>query len=819
MQSKIYLYIMNTFLRLFYRNLLRNKVISAINILGLIIGFLSSLMILEYVYYQRSFDKHHPDSDRVYRVVYNRYQENNLMWETANSYYPTGSWLKENYSEVEDHIVVIRKYDIIVSTINEAGDKVAHYVPKTYYASSTFARFFELVPVRGSSSGLDEPNTVAISERAARKYFGDGDPLGKEIVVNNRERYSVVAVFRTFPENSHIQSDFLFSLITTIGPRNNLINSWGGYDYFYSYVKLKPGVDPDLFSSYAFPQMIEQNYKSKLDSRNERDEFYLQAIPDIHLHSNIEYETETPGNATIVNILFGFAIFLLVIAWINYINLMTARSVERAREIGIKKINGYGRSRLISQFILEAFLLNLICIVSTLVLYYLLNPVFRSTTGISDFSLHRYPNFLWIAALTLIAGILVSSIYPSLVLTSYRPIAVLKGRFQDFGVSIHFRKSLVTFQFIISQVLVTGAIITFLQANLLVNQEMGVETSDRIVIRSPQTGEAADSLHHKVMVLKNQMLQIPEVSNFTFTSDIPGKEIETWFAGWRLGKGRNDVKGYFQLAVDDQFIDFYNINMSSGRKFYQGENNESNSILMNETAMRRFGYEDPEEAVGKILVNGRGEFRVVGITEDFHYYSIKSDPVPTIITLSNNPKSFITLKLKDGSEGTYPALIPKLVSCYRQIFPDQPFEYFSLEEKVESGLLSERTFATVFGLFSGLAIFIAFIGIMGLILVTINQNQNSLAIRKAMGASAFDLNGALSRQMRIPLVLALILAAPLSWFGYSHWFLNNYSYRLDLHMWILVVPALAISLLLFGSIQLMARSVMRMNLYKSLQTE
>jgi len=810
---------MKTILTLFYRNLLRNKAISAINILGLIIGFLSSLMILEYVYYQRSFEKHLPDGERTYRVVYNRYQENELMWETANSYYPTGFWLKENFSEVEDNAVVIRKYDIIVSTISEAGNKVAHYVPKSYYASSAFARLFDLVPVLGSPSGLDEPNTVAISQRAAKKYFGEDDPLGKEIVINNQEKYSVISVFKTFPKNSHMQTDFLFSLITSMGPRAGLVNNWGGFDYFYSYLKLKPGVDADHFASTAFPQMIEQNYKTQLDNRNERDEFFLQALPDIHLRSNIEYETETPGNLTIVNILFGFAIFLLVVARINYINLITARSVDRAREIGIKKVNGYGRGRLIRQFILEAFLLNLICIGSTLILFYLLNPIYKSTVGISDFSLHSYPNFLGIATLTLISGVLVSSIYPSLVLSSFKPIAVLKGRFQDSGASMHFRKSLVTLQFVISQLLVTGSLVTFLQADLLVNQEMGVDFSNCLVIRSPQTGEEMDSIHHKIMVLKNQMLQLPEITDFTFSSDIPGKEIETWFAGRRQGMDNNDGKGYFQLAVDDEFIDFYDIQISAGRKFYEGESRESNIILMNESAMRRFGYEDAEETIGKVMVNGRGSYRVVGITEDFHYYSIKSDPVPTIITMFDRPKSFLTLKLKDGSPETYTTLIPKLESYYKQNFPDQPFEYFTLEEKVESGLLSERTFATVFGLFSGLAIFVAIIGIMGLILLTINQNQSSLAIRKAMGASVFDLNGALSKQMRLPLFLALILAAPLSWFGYNHWFLNNYAYRIDMQVWICLVPALAISLLLFGSIQIMARAVMRMNLYKSLQTE
>ncbi len=806
------------FLKIFIRNQRKQKVISAINMAGLTIGILSSLFILEYVFFERSFDSYHEKGSRICRIVYDRYQNEKIQWKTANSFFPSGKWLKENYSEVEDWAVISRKYNITVTAENSVGDKVFFNEEKTYYATSSLFHLFTIPLVQGSQSCLDHPNTVAISERMAKRYFGNDSPLGKVLMVDSSEKYTVTAVYRNIPANSHLKTDFLFSLSTFTSSRQWLFTNWG-YDYFHTYILLAPGVNHFEFCKRAMPDMVAKNYLADLEATQSRDEFFLQPLPDIHLHSNIEYETEPPGNPKIMNILFGFAIFLLVVAWINYINLMTAQSMERAREIGIKKINGAKKISLIRQFLVEAFLFNAGCLGVTLALFFLINPIFRSITNIHDFNLFAYKGFIWAGLLIFFTGIIASSIYPALILSSYNPVAVLKGKFKNTAQGLLFRKGLITVQFIISIVLLIGTLVTFQQASFLMKKEMGVNYNSSLVIRAPRTADNQETQAHKLFLFKNRALELPEVTDFTFTSDIPGQEINNWFSGRRKGFDRNDNKAYFHIAADDQFMDFYNIKVLAGRKFHKNELASQQTILMNKLAMERFGYSNPEEAINKVMVRNNREWLIVGVVDDFHYKSIKTEPVPTIISLSDGQKTFLTLKLNDMQPGSFASLVPKLRTLYEDIFPDQPFDYFSLDNKMMMDLKPDKTFASVFTLFSLLAIFIAVIGIIGLILITINQNLKELGIRKALGAEVGNVAELLSKQLMLQFIVAFVLAIPLSYYGYKHWFLSTYIYHIDMNIWFFAAPVLVLSVIIFSVILILAAKVFRMNLREILQYE
>ena len=605
------------YLKIFLRNLKKHKLISAINLFGLTLGILSSLFIFEYVFYERSFDGYHEKGARVCRVVYDRYQYGKLQWKTANSFYPTGKWLKDNFSEVQDWAVISRKYNITVSYENPVGDKFFYNEAKTYYATSSLFNLFTIPFVQGSPTCLDQPNTVAISERTAGRYFGKESSIGKILTVNSTEKYTVTAVYKNIPSNSHLQTEFLFSLPTVIATRQNINTNWS-YDYFHTYILLASGVDYKKFCDRALPDMIAKNYAANLNASQTRDQYYLQPIPDIHLFSNIEYETELPGNAKTTNILYGFAIFLLAVAWINYVNLVTAQAMDRAREIGIKKINGAHKTRLVGQFISEAFLFNLFCLLITIGLFFLINPLFQSITGIRDFNLFTHKGFLVSGILIFLSGVVLSSLYPALVLSSYKPIAVLKGKFKNTSQGIVFRKSLVTSQFIISIVLLIGTLVTFNQASFLLNKEMGVDFNSTLVIRAPLTSDNQETKMNKLMSFKNRVLEMPEVKDFTFTSDIPGQEINNWFSGRRKGFDNNDNKAYFQIAADDGFIDFYKIKVLAGRKFHKDETYDQRTVLMNRQAIERFGYPNPEDAVNKVIVSGKDrEWLIVGVVDDF----------------------------------------------------------------------------------------------------------------------------------------------------------------------------------------------------------
>jgi putative ABC transport system permease protein len=807
------------FLKIFGRSLKRHKIITTINILGLVTGLLSSLFILEYVYFERSFDSYHQHVGQVYRVVYDRYQNEKIQWKTANSFYPTGKWMKENCAEVEDYTVISRKYNITVNYDDAVGNKVFYNEPKSYYATSSLFRLFTIPLVQGGENCLDQPNTVAISDKVAERYFGRENPIGKLLTVNATEKYTITAVYRDVPANSHLQTGFLFSLQTIISQRQWLQNNWSN-DYFHTYLMLKPGTDAATFTRRAFPEMVAKNYKADLDASNTRDEFILQALPDIHLHSNIEYETEPPGNAKIVSILFGFALFLITVAWINYINLVTAQALERAKEIGIRKINGAGKFRLIIQFLVEAFIFNLICLGITLFLFFLINPVFRVVTGIEDFSLFRQPSFLAVGFIVFCSGIVLSAIYPALILSSYQPIAVLKGKFKNSGQGIVFRKALVTIQFVISIVLLSGTLVSYRQATFLLNKDMGINFSKALVVRAPITADKGEIRQNKLMLFRDQVLQLPEVKDFTFSSDVPGQEIDHWFAGYRKGFSDSDMKAYFQIAVDDQFLDFYQVKLLAGRKFAKDEKAEQRNVLMNVQAINRFGYTTPEEAVDQIIMDwGKNEYRVVGVVDDFQYKSVKTEPVPTVLTLNNGSKSFLTIRMNDQSNVSYSSLVAKLQSLYEQNFPDHPFEYFSLDDKMLLDLKPDKTFASVFGLFSILAILVAVIGIVGLILITISQNLKELGIRKALGAEIGDVYSVLSRQFLYQFLAAMMVAVPLSYYGFEKWFLSTYIHRINLNVWILLVPIFLIGVIVFAVVYLLSARAYRLKVAQVLQNE
>ncbi len=808
-----------SYLKIFIRNLKKNKLISAINLAGLTIGILSALFIFEYVFYERSFDNYHEKGNRVCRLVYDRYQNEKLQWKTVNSFYPSGKWLKDNYSEVQDWAVISRKYNITVSYDNPSGDKVFYNEEKSYYATSSLFNIFTIPLIEGAPNCLDQPNTVAISERTAQRYFGKENVIGKTLTINNSEKYAVTAVYKNIPANSHLQTDFLFSLPTITALRSSLNSNWS-YDYFNTYILLAPGVNYVAFCNRALPDMIAKNYKDKLDASQTRDQYYLQPITDIHLHSNIEYETEPPGNARTTNILFGFAIFLLVVAWINYINLVTAQSIERAREIGIKKINGAHPLKLGYQFVAEAFLFNITSLGLTIGLYFLINPAFKSVTGIDGFNLFANKSFLFTGLLIFISGIVLSSIYPAFVLSSFKPIAVLKGKFKNSSHGIVFRKGMVTTQFIISIALLIGTLVTFRQASFLMKKDMGIDFNSSLVIRAPLTADEQDTKMNKLMLFKNKVLEMPEVEDFTFTSDIPGQEINNWFSGKRKGFDDSDGQAYFQIAADDRFIDFYKIKVLAGRKFHKDETYAQQTVLMNRQAIERFGYPNPEDAVNKIIVSGKDkEWMVVGVIDDFYYKSIKTAPVPTVVTLNDRSKTFLTLRLSGAQTSSFASLVTKLRKEYETIFPNQPFEYFSLDDKMRFDLKPDKTFASVFSVFSGLAILIAVIGIIGLILITINQNLKEFGIRKALGAEFSDMTGLLSKQLIAQLVVAMFVAIPLSYYGYKNWFLSSYIHRIDLSIWLFILPVILMIIIIFVVIVLLSFKVFRLKTAEILQYE
>ena len=802
------------FIKLFFRNLLKNKVLSGINIFGFILGLLSTILILEYVFYEHSYDSFHENSERIYRVAYNRSQEGNLLWKTANSFYPTGGYLKEHFEEVEDYFTYQRNYNINIS-YKDDYENISFNEEKAYYATSSIFNILTIHILKGSTADFNEPNKVAISEYAAKKYFGNENPLGKVITVNHKDNYTVSAIYKSLPTNTHLKTDFLFSLQTLLGRNQNLTKNWD-FDYFTTYLLLRTGTDYTQFAQKAFPQMIADNYGKELESHNMTDQYYLQGLGDIHLKSNIEYETEPPGNARALSVLYVFAIFFLVVAWVNYINLTSARAIERAKEVGIKKAVGTSKKSLVYQFVFETFLFNILCILVTIGLFFLINPFFKQLTNIeSTWSI--LPFSFWIyAILIVIAGIFISGIYPALVLTSYKPALILKGKFSKSNNGIVFRKGLVTFQFIVSLILLVGTVVTYKQVSFLLDKDMGVNYRSKLIIKAPKPLNNKEDHFKKVRFLKDRFLQYPEIKDFMFVSDIPGKEIENWFWCYRKGSESTTGVAQFRIDVDNNFTDFFNVKVLAGRGFRENDLPNKNEIIINLKAMERLGFDSPEKAVNSFAINGRGkEFKIIGVVDNFNYCSVKIDAVPTIITNNDGAKSFMALKLASNSSG----LLSKFKIDYERAFPNEPFEYFMLDDYVGVDLRTDKTFVKVFSIFSMLAIFIAFIGILGLVIITINQAMKELGVRKVHGANLYDIIRILGRSIIPQYFVSIAIALPVAYVVFNDWVLNSYLYRIDLSWSYFAMPVLFLASLFLVLIFFLSQKVYHTNVVTVLKVE
>lgn len=786
---------------------------------GLVLGMLSTLLILEYVLYERSYDHFRKNTDNLYRVVYDRYGKEGLMWKTTNFYVPAGPYLKQTFPEVEEYANLFRKYNITINQTDHAGNPMNYVEDKCYYATSSMFDVLTVPLIAGDRQGLDKPNTVVISERAKKKYFGNADPIGQIMTVNHKEKYTVTGVFRTIPANSHLRSDLFFSMETLYQRRPGMLNDWVG-DGALLYLILKPGTDYKAFEAKAFPRMISENYADYLERSHQRDVIYLQPVRDIHLESFIEYELEPPGNGKAVAILFGFSIFFLLIAWINYANLSSARAVERAKEIGIKKVNGSSRGMLMKQFIAEAFSFNLICYLLTFGLFLIVDPYFRMLTGI-DAGVVVFGSHFWlIFSLSVFAGAALSSVYPALVLVAYRPVLVLKGRFATSNRGFFFRKGLVTFQFVISILLLSGTIIGYKQVRFLMQKDMGVDCHSKMVIKTPRAYGDRDQFNQRVEAFRDKLLQIPGVDQYTYCSDIPGDEVQGFWGGYKKGSKADELLWYFAVQTDPYFLDVFKPKLLAGRFFREDDKPEMNYIILNETGVKRLGYQDPQAAINQRAINhAQKECTIIGVFEDFHFRSIKVDAVATCYTNNNWRKSYLILDTSNFGNVSVNQLVDKSQTIFQEFFPGDPFDYSFLDDHLAADLATDRTFVAVFSIFSILAIVISLIGIIGLLLITVGQNIRDFGMRKVLGAEVVNISMLLTRQFSWQFVLATSIALPVAFWGFNKWIRESYSYHIDLKIIYLIVPVLVILLVFLIVMFLIANRTYRTNTIEVLNME
>lgn len=782
------------YLRTAWRMLIKNKGFSAVNIGGLAIGLTACIVILQYVSFESSFDRFHSKAERIYRVTKKNFAEGTMNDHSAMTFTATAPELKSAFPEIASATTASEIYG---SGVVSFGD-VKFNEEKILYADSAFLTIFDFPVVRGNiERDFNQPNAVLISESASRKYFNNADPIGKTLKLNDDNLLSVVGVIKDVPANSHIHFDFL---IYAGYNRNN-----NNYDY-YTYLQLKPGANVNELQA-KLPAYIQ---RAGLDSVSTA--FELQPLTSIHLYSNIRNEAEVNGNSRSVYFLIVIAGFILAIAWVNYINLSTARSVRRAKEVGIRKVVGASRAQLIRQFLFESLVINFFAAAVASILLRFTLPYFADLTGkpLAD-RIWNYGGYWMIFIGVFAAGTLLSAIYPAFVMSAFKPLKVIKGFSKTSG-GRTLRKALVTVQFAATVFLLIGTFTVFRQLKFMRSQNLGINIEQTLVINGPKMTGANDSYQ----AFKNKLLRFPQVHRMTRSSNVPGKEIWSANPAFRLAANPETGVAMNEVDVDEDFLETFQIQLLSGRKLSEKNMADvDNGILLNQTASATLGFAKPGDALEQHVVFRGDTFLVKGVLKNYHQESLKNDINPIIFRLGTAYNSFFSLKLNVADVNRTIAAIGKE---YRNFFPDDPFEYFFLDDLFDRQYRADQQLGLIFLWFACLAIFVACLGLFGLASFTIAQRTKEVGIRKVLGASVTGIVMLLSKEFMMLVVVAFLIAMPLAWYSMNLW-LEDFAYRVPLG-WTVFAIAGAIALIIAGiTVSYQAFHAAFSNPVKTLRTE
>lgn len=803
------------------RNLLKRKGYTALNILGLAIGIACCLLIFQYVSYERSYDTFQQKSSQIVRLRLDQSKQGKLMWQSATSYPGIGPALKRDYPEVENYCRLIDD-ELLLS--NDAK-RIKFSETKGYYADPSAINMLDVQLVSGSAaSALKGPNKIIVSQSMAKKYFGTDDVLGKTLLARGtraNETFQIGGVFKDYPSNSHLILDYMVSYATLVselaggGDKTDQANtSFNWYD-FYTYVQLKPGTDAQQFQAKL--SGFTDKYINKSDYRkanNIKDRLYTIPFRDIHLLSNYNQEAEVNGSGSAVNFMFLIGFIILAIAWINYINLSTARSVERAKEVGVRKVLGAAKSTLIRLFMFENMLVNFMAIVIAAIAVVTLTPWFNNLMGresTPDFSMSA--KYWLIFSGMFLAGTLLSGLYPAFILSGYQPVAVLKGAFKNTSGGLLLRKSLIVVQFSISVILIAGTIIVYQQVSFMRSQKLGVDINQTLVLNGVQS--ISDSLYlNSLEPFKADLLKNKGIKSMTASTSVMGKEIY-WTNSYQsldhkeLGSGT-----LYRLGVDYDFLSQFKIKLLAGRDFSKDFPTDKKAAVINENAMVQLGFKNPEDAIGRKISNG-DTMTVIGVIQSFHHLGLQKPIDPQLITLRLDARQAYSIKLQTADlTGT----IASVKTTWDKYFPNDPFNYFFLDDQFNTQYKSDQQFGKVFTLFASLAILIACFGLLGLSAYNILQRTKEIGIRKVLGASTKGVVYILSKDFMTLVVISFVISAPISWLIMHNW-LQGFAYRINISLWVFAAAGIISVAIALCTISFQAIKAALTNPVRSLRSE
>ncbi len=815
--------LLKNYLKVSVRDLKRNKTFATINLIGLVAGMTVSLLILQYVLFETSFDAHLDDSDRIYRVINDRYQNGELIQHGTITYPTIGPTMAADFPEVEAYTRMIPTFRNYVTYNNEQ-----FLSSQSLYADKHFPSFFSVHFINGlSKNSLDGTYKIMLTESFAKKLIRNGsamgDLVGQPIHLNGNGPFDITAVVKDPPANSHLQYEFLISYETFVELAGEGANSSWDWSDFYHYIKLKEDASMSAFNLKLAD--FGTRYFKRGEVSGGTEKFYLQPLLEAHLDSSMEYEIGQVTDGQMVWLMLAIAIFIILIAWINYINLNTSRAIQRAKEVGIRKSIGAVKGQIANQFLIETFVLNGIALALSILCVLFLQPVFNQLTGLelnlltlltAKVGVVSFPIILF---LVLIGSLTIISLYPAFIVTRFSTQDILKGSFKLKGEIVWLKKGLVIFQFIIAVVLISASIIVARQINYMINQDLGFDMDKTMVLYAPSQNDFDSVFFNKIDLFKQEVSGLSGVKMVTASNRVFGSKMGRIFKIKSSAdpEARNLTSNF--INTDHDFTRLFGIGLAAGRAFEFTDHNldgdKVKNILINESAVDLLKFNDPSEAVGRTIEFWGKNWTVVGVINDFHQLSLHEKIEPIIFIPYYSTYHGFSVKLEsEATEG----LTSAIQNVYEETFPGNYFDYFFLKDRYNQQYTEDIRLGKISNVFTFLSILIAVLGLYGLVVMTLVKKTKEIGMRKVLGANLSQLLILLSKDFLSLVLIAIAIGGPLSYFALIQW-KSSFAYALDINVGLIAAASAVLILISILTIIFQTRKIAKNNPVESLRCE
>ncbi len=799
------------YLKIATRTLLRHKGYLTINLIGLALGLAAGILILVFALDEFSYDQFHVKGKRLYRVtsVFNSDQGNNGSNET--NAWPIGDLLRRSFPESEAVLYTRSAGNLMVTFEGKKVREAAHYV------SPEFFSMFSFPLIKGNpATALSDPFSIVISEKMEAKYFPGENALGKTLVFNDTLQFHVTGVMKNIPHNSHIQADMLpsFASWEKMTPGFSYTDGWGNFN-MRNYILLKPGTDEISFFNKA-KDLYTQHAGELMKQWGVNASVAFEPMPEIYLHTTAGNGMGPLGSIDTVYLLCGVGVFVILLACINFINLATARSVHRAKEVGIKKVVGSNRSLLIWQFLSESFVITVLSFVVALAAIGLVMPLFNQLLA-KNYTMLALLDVKVLAGILMLVALITfcSGYYPAWVISAFRPAEILKGKMASGSKGVQLRRALVVVQFIVSVSLVAGTLIVINQLQFMQNQDLGFTKDEVLVVNILRAKPVNQDAYN---AFGNELKSLSLVKDVTYCNGLPA--VPGWVGQWAYPEGKEDKDHLVEtqyIAADEKYIGTLDLQLVAGRNFDVSGKSDEDALIINEETVRQMGWETPANAIGKRIVSPSQTPAgvVIGVVKDYHDHGLQNKITPIAIDWNNRFAYLFAIRYSADNTQSLIATIGKMWNTY---YPENDFNYFFLSDSFAKQYAKEQRLAKVFSLFSFITILIAMIGLFGLVSFLMTAKTKEIGVRKILGASLWNLTSLLTKEFLLLVIIANALAIPLIVYFAQQW-LQTFAYRMELSPVLFVATTLAAIFITLFTVSLQTVKAAGANPIKSLRSE